>query len=684
MRGRPGRTERFVGGAVLGLTALILGLFLLTGGLFSDVVERTRPLAAAKSFVGISERPLFAADEKHMSPVAPPHEVRVARGMLPAELDSWVRDDVSVVPVRLDSAEQPGDIDASDLMAAARAFGARWLYEGRYVQEEHPEALMIVRIVDAGEPANAFGLWRSREPADSDPLPIGRAAWRVDGRCGFWAGRYATELVETGGRGLDFEGAVRAVAAVQLNHGGPFWADDVLPRGDRVGRGFRYVRQAPLGLDELADCWLADYEGGVTLGVMRPAANQADRMLAALRERLVTAEAAGEDDPYGTQGPASEEPEYDDPYASDSGDGGFDAYTAAVTGGEDSGNLAESLGPEAVAGREGDRLVAAYRAGPYLFVAAGAEASAVGPLAKSTFETHTAVVHTGLAAYAREGEVGRGGARFPEIPGGDIVAPTSIERYSDDVYAKINGKEGAFRAFHFVELRFARYADTRRQQVYDVYIYDMAEPVNAFGMYMSERPRAAEPIDLGREGYLSGANAYFWKNRYYVNVLGPAEGDRTETETALAIAGAIADTIADDGKSFWAESLLPRDNRVPHSFAYQATSGLTFEFLERVFIADYEVDGERFQMFLHRTDAPEATAKVFDAFVEGTDRYDTVHQRESLDDGGEMMVSESLGFFTVAFTQGAFFGGVIECEDRELAMRQAMALRESLSGGSEP
>jgi len=279
-----------------------------------------------------------------------------------------------------------------------------------------------------------------------------------------------------------------------------------------------------------------------------------------------------------------------------------------------------------------------------------------------------------------EGTVADGRARFADVEG--LVTPGKIERYTDNLYEKIDGKESAYRSFLFVELRFAQYRDPQRDDLYDTYIFDQGEPANAFGIYAAERSPEPELLDLGCEAYVSDTSVYFWKGRYYVYVLGPPEGGDIVRGNSIRIAAAIADTIADPYQPFWAEAYLPDEDRVPHSFRYQATSALSYEFLERTFLADYETNGQSYQMYLLEAAGPAAAGDLFGKLAAAIENYDNVVSRQPCD-GGEVLVGESLGVYGVAFHAGRFIGGVAECGDRALAERRAAALRTRLPGTGE-
>lgn len=273
-------------------------------------------------------------------------------------------------------------------------------------------------------------------------------------------------------------------------------------------------------------------------------------------------------------------------------------------------------------------------------------------------------------------------AQFADVQGLD--SPAEIERYTDNLYEKINGREPQFRAYHFVELRFGRYRDVERKETFDAYIFDMTAPANAFGIYAKERSGISGSVEIGRDAYQSGAAIFFCKSKFYVYVLGPADGGEAAGATSKRIAESIAGTIAFEDEPFWAEPLLPVENRLARSLSYHATSALSYEFLENVFLAKYKTGDVSYQMFLMKAADDAEIEALFGLLADRLDksRYDKIVSRDNVDNG-ETLVCDSLGYFLAAFRTGVYLGGVIECEDREVAVRQAEHLRKRLADGTQ-
>jgi len=264
-----------------------------------------------------------------------------------------------------------------------------------------------------------------------------------------------------------------------------------------------------------------------------------------------------------------------------------------------------------------------------------------------------------------------GSARFPEVAG--FEPPAAIRRFDKDtLYEKIDGKAGMFLGYLFVELEFGTYQKLQGDRQFDVYVYDMGEPANAFGIYRTERGPDVVTRPLGREGYTSGASVFFWKGKYYVNVLGPPDEPGAAAD-AEKIALAVAAAIADEGGPFWAEAILPQAGLKKGSLTYKATDALGYGFLRGVFIAQYSAGGKDFQLFIHRAASPEQARSLFEQYA----RLNKPLTRRPCK-GGELLVADSLGVFEAVFYNAHLFGGVTECEDAELAARQAEAFCTSL------
>jgi hypothetical protein len=193
-----------------------------------------------------------------------------------------------------------------------------------------------------------------------------------------------------------------------------------------------------------------------------------------------------------------------------------------------------------------------------------------------------------------------------ESPSGWIRG--EIEEYDvDGLFEKIDGKADSYIAFDVAWLTFATYADPEDPDRWaDVYVYDMAEPLNAFGIYRAQRSGAEEPLPAGDEGGAAGGAAFARRGSYYVEVAGAGPALTEEVrELAIAVADGLSVTTAPVRIPDWfpAEGLS--------IVRYDLRSCLMVEALGDTFLAIYE-DGA--QAFVSRqADAAAATAAAEEA-----------------------------------------------------------------------
>ena len=178
-----------------------------------------------------------------------------------------------------------------------------------------------------------------------------------------------------------------------------------------------------------------------------------------------------------------------------------------------------------------------------------------------------------------------------------------VERYdADSLFEKINGKADAYLALDVVGLACAGYARPDDPAVYvDVYLYDMKEPLHAYGVYRAQRSGNEQALEAGDEAGAVGASVFARKDRFYFEVI--ASGPDAAAE-ARALAQAIAQALPAERDPVTDPAYLPRAGL--KTVRYVRDSGLGVEALTDAFLAVY-ADGT--QVVVARPAAPEAACK---------------------------------------------------------------------------
>ncbi len=202
------------------------------------------------------------------------------------------------------------------------------------------------------------------------------------------------------------------------------------------------------------------------------------------------------------------------------------------------------------------------------------------------------------------GEVPRTAGLTGLLPASEAGAKASGQPrlYSSDLYQYIDGGAEAFHNYDMVAMVHQEYR--MRDVELTVDIYDMGNPLNAFGVYSSERSPSARFLPIGAECSAGPLALNFWQGRYYVKL--SAFGQEQNTTSAMeSFAKAISKRIGPDLSlpSFY--SLFPERNRVPRSYTYVKRAPLGYAFLEPAYTARYQIGGRETQLVLSQAPNPE-------------------------------------------------------------------------------
>ena len=175
-------------------------------------------------------------------------------------------------------------------------------------------------------------------------------------------------------------------------------------------------------------------------------------------------------------------------------------------------------------------------------------------------------------------------AVFPEIAGWTAAGET-MTFTPDTLWEHINGAAETFLQFGFQELKTAEL--TRDATTVAVGIYEMGSPLDAYGVYRTERPDEAAVVPIGAQALISAPyQALMVKDRFYVKI-DVYDGEIDEA-SGQAILKAIAAALPGENGMPDVFSVLPADGQVPGSQRFTREAFLGVRELERCVSADYE------------------------------------------------------------------------------------------------
>ena len=284
------------------------------------------------------------------------------------------------------------------------------------------------------------------------------------------------------------------------------------------------------------------------------------------------------------------------------------------------------------------------------------------------------------------------------------LGDTHIETFNaDNLFEKIDGRAESFVDYKVKGMAYANFHpvgdDSGEVQVY---IFEMADPLKAFGKYGTEKPDEAKLIPVGTEGYTASGSTLFYQGPYYTQIVSTKD-DPTYAAFALDLAKRIAASQKPGGTATLAtestaatskeEATAPAQAAVvtPESlFAllpkgpgrggpkYVAQDVFGYSFLSDVFMADYEDKGKTWQGFLRPyADAAEAKATLekykASAALDGA----TVKAVEA-EGADTFLISSNIGLVDAFFLKGNVIAGVNGATDAAVAESFAKAFAKEL------
>jgi hypothetical protein len=204
------------------------------------------------------------------------------------------------------------------------------------------------------------------------------------------------------------------------------------------------------------------------------------------------------------------------------------------------------------------------------------------------------------------------------VPRVDAWTRTEAPRsyFPESLFEYINGAAESYLSYDFRELLVVDLEKKGTEATLTLEIYDMGNPVNAFGIFGAERYPENRAVSVGELGYLEGEALNFMAGRFYVKMLGFGLGE--EMGPVLTGIGARVAAAVKEKSALPALVLaFPRNGLVARSEKYIKKNFMGYEFLRDGFVATYKAGGKEFEGFFvegaSEKDAEDMLAKLMEA-----------------------------------------------------------------------
>ncbi len=261
-----------------------------------------------------------------------------------------------------------------------------------------------------------------------------------------------------------------------------------------------------------------------------------------------------------------------------------------------------------------------------------------------------------------------------------------VERYTEaNLYEKIDGRSELFQSYDVAGMTFVTFskADDPAKFI-DIFLYDMATPLGAFGVSSVERSPGSEAIAIGDGGHRTRADLFFRKGRYYASILtsGP---DEEVQKAASAVADTLANRLTGEKAELWGLAMLPAKHRIDDTVQYIMVDAMGLDFLTNTFMAQYRDGDAEFTAFVARCKSAQNAADILAKYKAHFEEFGDLARPARIEGASVLLAEVGGGVFDGVCQVGDIIAGVTAVKGRDAAVKAMTFLLKELrvpSGGA--
>jgi len=258
---------------------------------------------------------------------------------------------------------------------------------------------------------------------------------------------------------------------------------------------------------------------------------------------------------------------------------------------------------------------------------------------------------------------------FPEIKGWKQTG--GILTFSPrKLYDYIDGAADLYLTYEFQELKVAEYQNEKKGSV-TVEVYQHKTPTQAFGIYSQERLGNADFLDIGAQGFIEKDILIFTQANYYVKINSADPGAEDE-KVLLAFAKGVAKNLGPKGSLPTVLSSFPEEGKKKNSEKFIAKNFLGYSFFLSGFMADYDLSGKKFKLYVMEGANPEDCRNMIQKYLEKIQKF-----RENVGEGRYTVPDPYHGEMDFAW-KGKYIWGILNLDDPVLRSKYLKVFEEAL------
>ena len=184
----------------------------------------------------------------------------------------------------------------------------------------------------------------------------------------------------------------------------------------------------------------------------------------------------------------------------------------------------------------------------------------------------------------------------------ELLEEAEIYR-ADNLWEHINGAAPAYLAYDCQGVMTFIVLDKMDSLEMTIDIFNMADSLNAFGIYSSERSPFNTAVNIGSGGSRSENALYFWQSRYYVKLTGYEYSEKM-SESLILFSRILSDKIPKQGQLPKLFHVLPKENRIENSERYISIDVLGQKYLTNGFSVNYKYSEGKYRIIIIQQKSP--------------------------------------------------------------------------------
>ena len=265
-----------------------------------------------------------------------------------------------------------------------------------------------------------------------------------------------------------------------------------------------------------------------------------------------------------------------------------------------------------------------------------------------------------------------------EPEGFESMGPAEVFN-PDNLSDKIDGKAELYLENDFIILLCRRFAaGGAGDQWFEVFIYDMGEPLNAFGVYTLQRRPGTQNSDLAQYSYTTENALFFMQGKYYVEIVGAQTSDILK-RGILEAGKKIISQYPAGSFSLPELSLLPVENEKKETIKYFSKNTFSFDKLDHITAVNYQISGKYLTAFISMRKSAEEAENLKKEYL----KFLLSLGGEKVESGDMnvpgLAIVNLLGDLEYMFTHGNILAGVHAATDRGLADQLTIRMFERLT-----